>query len=537
LFRKKEKSVFSSYILKRSRYDEYSHSPVVQQPQPVAADMNLLRIVSWLCSLLFLVTSSAVAAPPKNYALAYSWHKDVQRSLDDRARLARSLSLSVDRHLQILGKGAHFGVVYPMNGTLAQTRKLALAQSQKLELAGFSPPEIILQNTCKKLYHLQLVQSNDLQRLHDDYQRFANHLPPKDRHKLRIEKTGARSYALVFHSWADKATATQLARRHGKLSKKQSPPILIAAVTRPNVPPMVSIATTKSPTKAAKTPKPCKVAVAPVGTTTPLISPDQAGIALPETGKQTTALNSQIQNFLREQRSKGKLQRQEKTALVVYDLANSTYLASINAQRPFQAASMIKPFVALAFFHQVDKGKLHYTAKHRRMMEEMIQLSNNEATNWFIRQLGGPARCNGLINREYGRLFRQVRIIEYIPPGGKTYKNSALPQDYIQYLKALWNKKLPYSDEMLRVMSLPGRDRIYWGTRLPPGTTAHLCGDMGILITKTKDGRRIPYAIVGIVERSTVPKNYHQWMVKSGKVIRDFSSLVYSEMKDRYNLL
>jgi beta-lactamase class A len=98
---------------------------------------------------------------------------------------------------------------------------------------------------------------------------------------------------------------------------------------------------------------------------------------------------------------------------------------------------------------------------------------------------------------------------------------------------------------MLRVMSMPGRDRIFWGTEVPngtlvynkTGTTAHLCGDMGILVTKTKSGQRVPYAIVGIVERPSTPKDYRQWMVKGGGVIRDFSSLVYSEMKRKYNLL
>ena len=138
-----------------------------------------------------------------------------------------------------------------------------------------------------------------------------------------------------------------------------------------------------------------------------------------------------------------------------------------------------------------------------------------------------------------------MRVREYIPPGGKTYKNSALPQDYVQFLKALWNKDLPYSEEMLRVMSLPGRDRIFWGTDVPRGTlvynktgsTAHLCGDMGILVTRTKNGQRVPYAIVGIVERPSVPQNYKQWMHHGGGVIREFSTLVYEEMKRKYNLL
>ena len=232
-------------------------------------------------------------------------------------------------------------------------------------------------------------------------------------------------------------------------------------------------------------------------------------------------------------------------ALVAYDLSNNTYVASVNAQRSFQAASMIKPFVALAFFDQVERGKLQYGPTHRQMMEEMIQHSDNEATNWLIRQVGGPARCNAVINGQYGKLFGKVRIVEYIPPGGRTYKNSARPQDYVQFLRALWNNQLPHSQEMMRVMSLPGRDRIFCGTEVPQGTmvynktgtTSLLCGDMGILVTRSKNGQKVPYAVVGIVERPTLAKDYKQWMASGGGVIRDFSSLVYEEMKQKYNLM
>lgn len=206
---------------------------------------------------------------------------------------------------------------------------------------------------------------------------------------------------------------------------------------------------------------------------------------------------------------------------------------------------MIKPFVAVAFFHQVDRGKLSYTPQHRRMMEAMIQHSDNQATNWFIRQVGGPAKCEIILKKEYSRFFKQVKIKEYIPPGGRTYKNCAPPSEYIQFLWALWNHKLPHSDELLRVMSLPGRDRICSGTKMPPGTlvynktgsTAHLIGDMGILAPRDKNGRRVPYAIVGIVEGPSKAADYKQWMHSSGDVIRDFSTLVYEEMKQKHNLL
>ena len=123
------------------------------------------------------------------------------------------------------------------------------------------------------------------------------------------------------------------------------------------------------------------------------------------------------------------------------------------------------------------------------------------------------------------------------PPS--TYKNKALPADYIRFLEALWNRELPYGKELRRVMALPGSDRIYQGTTIPHGTlvynktgsTARLCGDMGILVPKDKSGRQFPYAIVGIIERDSSANDYASWMRQRGNVIRQVSSKVYEEMK------
>lgn len=94
-------------------------------------------------------------------------------------------------------------------------------------------------------------------------------------------------------------------------------------------------------------------------------------------------------------------------------------------------------------------------------------------------------------------------------------------------------------------MALPGHDRLYHGTTIPQGTlvynktgsTARLCGDMGILVPKTKKGARFPYAIVGIIERGSKASDYGSWMKTRGNVIRKVSSLVYEEMKAQHSLL
>lgn len=495
--------------------------------------MKPSRLLFLLLTLPLVLASAALAAPAastKQYALAYAWHQELQQALDDRSKLGRALPAPANRQLLVVGKSGGYGVIYPLRGTLAQARQLAIKQSHALALAGFTPADILPEGSYSPLYNLQLSQGRDLKRLQQDYQRLATRVPAEQRHRLQIEQTGSRSYALVLRCWADRVEAGKLANQQRSLLHSKQAPVLIAAQERPGLVATGNTTAEASVATASPVPaKPCKVAV--------------------DTGKsvksQAAGINSKIQDFLREQRSKGRLKQQEMAALVAYDLSNNTYVASVNAQRSFQAASMIKPFVALAFFDQVQRGKLQYTPTHRQMMEEMIQHSDNEATNWLIRQVGGPARCNAVINGQYGKLFGKVRIVEYIPAGGRTYKNSALPQDYVQFLRALWNNQLPHSQEMMRVMSLPGRDRIFCGTEIPQGTlvynktgtTSLLCGDMGILVTRSRNGQKIPYAVVGIVERPTLAKDYKQWMASGGGVIRDFSSLVYEEMKQKYNLM
>ena len=230
---------------------------------------------------------------------------------------------------------------------------------------------------------------------------------------------------------------------------------------------------------------------------------------------------------------------------MVYDLEKDQSLVDINADLEFQAASMIKPFVALAFFHQVKEGKFKYGSRSRRNLEAMIQRSSNSATNWVMRQAGGPKACDEILKTYYKQIFKKTEIKEYIPANGRTYLNSAPPADYVRFLRALWNQELPYGKEIRRLMALPGRDRLYHGTPIPRGTlvynktgsTAHLCGDMGILVPKTANGGRHPYAIVGIIERRSRAADYGRWMDSRSKVIREVSTLVYEELKKEYHLM
>ncbi|MEM1441571.1 MAG: serine hydrolase, partial [Verrucomicrobiota bacterium] len=220
-------------------------------------------------------------------------------------------------------------------------------------------------------------------------------------------------------------------------------------------------------------------------------------------------LENDIERYIKGLRSKGVIRSDERTAWLVYDFTTGTNVATINVNSSLQAASMIKPYLALAFFHQVQSGRITYGPKSRRHMELMIQKSNNESTNWVMKQTGGPSATQALLKRHYPSLCQQISLVEYIPKGGRTYRNKGSASDYGRFLESLWKGRLPYSKEILRLMSLPGIDRLYTDAkRVPKGTavfnktgsTAMCCGDMGILVARGRNGKSYPYAVIGIIE-------------------------------------
>lgn len=256
-------------------------------------------------------------------------------------------------------------------------------------------------------------------------------------------------------------------------------------------------------------------------------------------------LENQIERYIKGLRSQGVIRRDERTAWVVHDFTTGSKLASINENSSLQAASMIKPYLALAFFHQVQAGRIIYGSTSRRHMELMIQKSNNDSTNWVMQKTGGPSATQALLKRHYPSLCQQISLIEYIPKGGRTYGNKGSAADYSRFLQSLWQGKLPYSKEILRIMGLPGIDRLYTDAkRVPAGTavynktgsTAMCCGDMGILVARGRNGKSYPYVVIGIIESGTRNTSYSSWISRRADVIREVSNIVYLNMKQRHPL-
>ena len=267
---------------------------------------------------------------------------------------------------------------------------------------------------------------------------------------------------------------------------------------------------------------------------------------------QTSDLEQNINTYIRGLRTQGVIDDDETTAWSVYDFTSHQKLVSINEDIPHQSASMIKPFVGLAYFYQLKENpkKYRYTQKRRWQIQAMLNHSSNSATNYFIDLVGHashnpPLRVETILKTQAPDIFRQTAIVEHIPANGKTYRNLASARDYSRFLYALWHDRFPFSQELKRLMSLPNADRMIDGVEQIPegtivydktGTTARLCGNMGIIEAQGKNGDSYPYTFIAIIEKRHSAKNFGDWIARRGQLIRTISGMVYSTMKKRYNL-
>lgn len=266
--------------------------------------------------------------------------------------------------------------------------------------------------------------------------------------------------------------------------------------------------------------------------------------------KNIPSLEAQVNEVVSSFRKLGLIDKSDKTSWSVYDFSTGKKLVSINEDISRQCASMVKPIVALAFFKKVSQGKIVYGQKSRKKLHRMIVSSDNKATNWMIKHCGGPSGVQKILKRYYSHIFLDTKIVEYIPTragkNGRTYQNKASAHDYSRFLYALWYKKLPYSNELIKVMGIKNKDYVFRGVPSIPlgtkivdktGTTSMLCGNMAIINARGKNGKIYPYTMIGIIESPKRKNNFWLWRKNSGKIIGAVSNLVYRSMKNTYNLV
>ncbi len=500
--------------------------------------------------LTFTLQTEAVAAKKDKYDIIYILTKDLDRVLDYQEELEAIFDASVKKKMKIVGRGDEYALIYDGNDSAGTVTKTLIKQAELLNASGFDEPYATKEQNFHSLYNVSYGMGPNLEPLKKKYEQVYGCLGKDVEKDLFIEKTDYGNYTLVYRRRGDKVSTIRVARQHAKLLRSKG---IRTSLTTENNNMVVygesSLIDDVGPEKAivcplpggeeVTTPSPEKLVAIPKII---LAKPPEEPLIAPST---VSEIEKSIEVYIDGLRKNGQISDDESTGWVVYDLEKNKSVLAINADQEFQAASMIKPFIALAFFHEVNKGNIKYGSISRKRMEAMIQRSSNSATNWIMRQVGGPTQCGRILKQNYGQIFKKTEIKEYIPAGGRTYLNSAPPSDYVRFLRALWNDELPKGKEIRRLMALPGRDRLYYGTPIPRGTlvynktgsTGHLCGDMGILVPKNKRGGRFPYVIVGIIERRTKATDYGRWVHSRGQVIREVSTLVYEELKKQHHLL
>lgn len=229
-------------------------------------------------------------------------------------------------------------------------------------------------------------------------------------------------------------------------------------------------------------------------------------------------LEADFERHIKNQRSRKILATTDRTSFVVYDITKNKKLVSINESRQTMAASLIKNFVMLAYFHEVKHGRKAHTSANRGHLKNMIQRSSNPSTNHFIRLLGGPARVHRILQANYP-YFKQTRIVEYIPRGGRTYRNMTSARDLSLFCLQLWKERLPHSDKMKYYLKLKNGDYIFKHTYIPSsvavynktGTVYGLVGDGGILVLRDQRGNEKPYVFIGMIEDRTKTRRKNRW--------------------------
>lgn len=229
----------------------------------------------------------------------------------------------------------------------------------------------------------------------------------------------------------------------------------------------------------------------------------------------------------------------------VVDIDTGGYI-DMNGSLSFSAASVIKVPILIAFFQDVDAGKIrlddrltmrsediasgsgeiqyqppgtHYTAMETVTL--MITVSDNTATNMLIKRLGGAAALNQRF-KSWG--LRETAIRTLLPDLEGT--NTSSPRDLVNLMAMVNQGKL---------VSLRSRDRSFEIMRrtvndslLPQGlgagaTIAHKTGDIGSLI-----------ADVGVIDLPTGKRYLAAVMVKrphndprAEELVRQFSRTAY----------
>jgi beta-lactamase class A len=521
----------------------------------------------------------------KLYNISYGVDPDLEIQKSNYRKAAQILGPVVTRDLVIENVSDDYAVVYKSLSDIETVTGIAGKHAELLKSEGLTATVVMETNNDviygessyldellenESLYNVSYGLGPNLEAQKANHAKISQVLGEEVARNLVIRETPYKNYLLVYVIRKDEKSTRDIARKHKRLLRSKR---ISAAIIRESdgnnvvyggsygVEDLLKVKRETTPAPEAEDLPEVEAEEEEEPELTPpeepsvqqpiqdyISAPETEAEELPEveTEEEGPSLQQQIQDYISDLRNSKKLSLTDKVACSVFDFTTGEKLVSINENEPLQAASMIKPFVALAFFHEAEKGRFIYGSKTRARMRSMIQRSRNSSTNWVMRQVGGPHKVQEILQDNYSMLFTGTSIKEYIPSRGRTYINKASALDYGRFLYAMWHGQLPYSRELRRLMALPNSDRVCHGTREVPkgtlvydktGSTSRLIGNMAILVAQGKNGKKYPYTLICVIERRTTAPNYTAWSRRAGDIIREVSNRVYIVMKKKHNLV
>ena len=262
-------------------------------------------------------------------------------------------------------------------------------------------------------------------------------------------------------------------------------------------------------------------------------------------------LNQSIMPLEREVRSLAAPYTDLNPGVFVFNLDSGDYV-DVNGRQAFSAASTIKMPVLVAFFEDVDAGRIQldevmtiteadlvgeagmmqfdgigseYTALETATL--MIVISDNTATNMLIRRMGGPE----VLNQRFRSWGLETTVINDLLPD-LAGTNLTTPKELVDLMTRISQGE---------VLSLRSRDRLFdimrrtqtdtlipAGVNDPDATIAHKTGDIGAMvgdvgIVDMPNGQR--YGVSVMVAR---PHNDD----RAQQLIREINSAVYQYLLD-----
>lgn len=264
-------------------------------------------------------------------------------------------------------------------------------------------------------------------------------------------------------------------------------------------------------------------------------------------------LETQISYFIGNLRGYGVIPASERTSFYVYDLEKRFSAADINIDVPHMAASLIKVYVMAAAYAKFERENIANGRKQEVLQDirAMIQQSDNAATNRVIRFVGGVRAAQRSIDGMH--LFRQTRIVEEIPQGGRTYRNMTSAHDLSIFMNQLHQEHLvspAASREMLGILDGYHTSRVE-RVLLPlqsvddlagkTGTVYGMNGETTIVSYANKADQSRPFVFTAMFEDRSLPHSGHHdgsWARRRSEMIRKVAQLTVayyqSEKVERY---